>query len=154
MAKIRVLIVDDSDDFRSLVRGTLGEDDRFEIVAEAGDGVEAISMALRHRPDLVLLDLSMPGMDGFEAISGIRSMSPRSVIVACSSYDHAFGEDAVNLGADHHISKKLRGTALIESLAMLAGKPSLKARDGVTSEWIAPYMIKSNGNGSSERQDA
>jgi diguanylate cyclase (GGDEF)-like protein len=85
-----VLIVDDDRVLREAVRLVLGEVGHYEV-HEARDGREAISMADRHQPDLVLLDLSMPGMGGVEALPGIRAASPASRIVVMSASEQSSG---------------------------------------------------------------
>src|SRR3954452_6244709 len=68
---IRVVVADDSPEVRLLVRVVLEDDDEFVVEAEAGDGLEAVALAARLHPDLLLLDLSMPKMDGHEALPKI-----------------------------------------------------------------------------------
>lgn len=104
-SKIRVLIADDVADLRTMVRITIEIDGRFEVVGEAADGREAIELARRLRPDIVILDLSMPHMDGLEAIPEIRRGSPTSKILVLSGFDERVGEHALSLGADAYMSK-------------------------------------------------
>lgn len=81
--RVRVLLVDDNDDFRREAARFLSAEQRCDIVAFAASGIEAIELARRIGPDLVLMDLSMPGMNGFEAARRIKEPagSPRVVIV-------------------------------------------------------------------------
>src|SRR5688572_8029206 len=81
---IRVLLVDDVADMRLVVRTALQQVPGFEVVGEAGDGAAAIEAASATRPDLIVLDLSMPGVDGFEALPRLRQVSPRSQVVVLS----------------------------------------------------------------------
>jgi len=69
------VVADDLPDARELTRLTLERTGRFQVVGEAGDGAEAIDMVARHRPDLLLLDLAMPRVDGLRALPAIRSAS-------------------------------------------------------------------------------
>jgi CheY-like chemotaxis protein len=80
-----VLVVDDEESVRQLLKLLLGAEPMFEIVAEAEDGVEALSLAMEHRPDYVILDYSMPRMNGEEAARVMRTMQPQLCIVAFSS---------------------------------------------------------------------
>lgn len=111
--KIRVLIVDDVADLRMMVRIALEVDGRFRIVGEAGDGIEAVELANRLKPDVVVLDISMPHMDGLEAIPEIHRRSPESRILVLSGFDERVGKRAVAAGADDYLPKSTH----IESLA-------------------------------------
>jgi DNA-binding NarL/FixJ family response regulator len=81
MARTRALLVDDVEDFRLLLRLKLEETDAVEIVGEASDGEEAIERAAALQPDLVLLDLDMPVMDGLAAIPHLARVAPGAHIV-------------------------------------------------------------------------
>jgi CheY-like chemotaxis protein len=81
----RVLVVDDEPDIRLLIRLLLRQDDRFLVVAEAEDGASAVALAGVHQPDFVLLDIAMPGTDGWTALSQIRASVPDCRVVMCSA---------------------------------------------------------------------
>lgn len=103
---LRVLVVDDTADIRFLLRLTLERDGRFEVVGEAGDGAEAIVAAARLRPDVVLLDLAMPVMDGLEALPQIRAQSAESKIVVLSGFNaREMSADALARGASSYLEK-------------------------------------------------
>lgn len=78
---IRILIADDEPMVRAGVRAVLSTDPAISVVAEAGGGREAVELALRHRPDVAVLDIRMPGLGGIEALAEIRRTTPRP---ACS----------------------------------------------------------------------
>lgn len=82
----RILIVDDVAELRQIFRMMLETDERFEVVGEAGDGVEAIEQAGSLRPDLVLLDIAMPRLDGIAAIPEIHRASPGVKIMVLSGF--------------------------------------------------------------------
>lgn len=106
MGAIRVLLVDEEAEFRSVMRSFLGDDDRFEIVDEAADGHQAVGLAALHQPDVVLLDLMMPEMDGLTAAAKIRQEAPNAWIVMLSSRDARAAErPAFAAGADMFIEK-------------------------------------------------
>src|SRR4051794_8003470 len=83
---VRVFLVDDVGAFRALMRFTLEEDPRIEVVGEASDGREGVSGVERLKPDVVLLDLAMPVLDGFEAMPLMLERSPDTTIVALSGF--------------------------------------------------------------------
>jgi DNA-binding NarL/FixJ family response regulator len=85
-APVRVFLVDDVGAFRALMRFTLEEDPRIQVVGEASDGREGVCGVGRLQPDVVLLDLAMPVLDGFEAIPLMLERSPGTTIVALSGF--------------------------------------------------------------------
>jgi DNA-binding NarL/FixJ family response regulator len=82
----RVVLADDDDDMRLLMRSALHRDGRFEVVAEAGDGDAAVEATRRLTPDLVLLDLAMPGRGGLEALPLLHEASPTTRVVVVSGF--------------------------------------------------------------------
>ena len=113
----RVLIVDDNADIRRLVRLRLELDGCFEVVPDATDGRSALASAQAFLPDLVLLDLSMPIMDGLEALPLLRQLLPYGRIVMLSGFESdRFRGRALELGADEYVEK---GTALDDLVGLL-----------------------------------
>jgi DNA-binding NarL/FixJ family response regulator len=90
---IRVLIVDDEPDLRILLRLQLGFEDDFEVVGEAADGIDALERTAELRPDVVVMDLLMPRMTGFEATARLRAEQPEVGIVAYSAVAGDFARD-------------------------------------------------------------
>lgn len=84
---IRVFVCDDVPEFRTLLRMALEGDERLEVVGEAGDGVAVVEGVRATRPDVILLDLSMPRADGLQAIPRLRRAAPESAIVVLSGFD-------------------------------------------------------------------
>jgi DNA-binding NarL/FixJ family response regulator len=84
---IRLLIVDDHPVVRDGLRGMFAGDDRFEVVGEAGDGREALTVADRVHPDVVLMDLRMPGMDGVTTIRTLRERGSAARVLVLTTYD-------------------------------------------------------------------
>ena len=82
----RVVIADDVEDLRLLLRIALDAEGGFDVVGEAGDGAEAVAQVREHEPDLVVLDLSMPNLDGLEALSLIRAGTPGAQVVVVSGF--------------------------------------------------------------------
>lgn len=117
MPSYRVVIADDSADLRLLLRLTVGEDPDFEVVGEAVNGEEAVACAADVRPDLLLLDLSMPVMDGLEALPLIRLASPSTSVVVLSGFLNSdLQERVMALGAIGFIQKGNDLGQLIEFL--------------------------------------
>ena len=103
---VRVLIVDDQPPFRSAARLVVELTDGFEIAGEAGTGEEGVQMFDELSPDLVLMDIQMPGMDGLEATAEIIAGSPEAKLVILSTYDaEEFESRALEAGALGFISK-------------------------------------------------
>jgi DNA-binding NarL/FixJ family response regulator len=106
MTPISVYVVDDVPEMRDLIRFGLEDDPAFEVVGEAGDGRSAIDGITEKRPAAVLLDLSMPDMNGFEAIPEIRSHVPEIAIVVLSGFSaDRMGDSALEQGADGYVEK-------------------------------------------------
>jgi DNA-binding NarL/FixJ family response regulator len=104
--KIRVVLVDDVPELRLLVRVTLEEDPDIEIVGEAANGRDGVEVVRAADPDLVLLDLSMPDMDGLEAIPLIRAASARARVVVLSGHEAGrVSLSALDQGASRYINK-------------------------------------------------
>lgn len=90
MGRLRLLIADDSSDFRRNVRAMLSDERDFDIIAIARDGFEALEMARKLQPDVAVLDLHMPGMNGLETVQALGRISPRTRCLIMS-VDHAYG---------------------------------------------------------------
>lgn len=101
---VRVLIVDDQEPFRSAARLVIEMTDGFEVVGEAADGEEAIRQVDAVSPDLVLMDIKMPDIDGIEATRRIMTARPATRVVVLSTYDEYAGQ-ALDAGAVAFLSK-------------------------------------------------
>ena len=107
-------MADDSADTRALIKASLLGFGDFEIVGEATNGAEAIQMAGEQEPDVVILDLAMPVMDGMAALPEIRRLSPNSRIVVFSAFNRQdLRDDAARLGADAFSVKGIDPRALV-----------------------------------------
>ena len=85
--KFRIVIAEDHNILREGLKSLVRSNDAFEVVAEAGDGIEAIRAVEKHRPDLLLLDLSMPRMSGISVIKDIKARFPETKILALTIHD-------------------------------------------------------------------
>jgi len=110
----RVVVADDEASMRELLRVLLSLEPDFEVVGQAGDGVEAVALVAALRPDLVVIDVSMPVMDGLQAIEQIRRVAPSTRVAVLS------GEPLALPGvADAHIEKGTPNEAVVAALRSL-----------------------------------
>lgn len=115
--RIRVLLADDTTAYRQLLRLILEQDGRFDIVCEAADGEEAVRLSEAERPDIVVLDLAMPVLDGLQAIPQIRAGSPESAIVVLSGFARGvLDRDALSLGASAYVEKGEAFSKIVSTL--------------------------------------
>lgn len=113
----RIVVVDDADDVRTLVRSRLRLSGRFTIVGEGANGLEAVDLARRLHPDLMLLDISMPEMDGLEALSQVRSISPDTRVVMYSGLpEQGLPDRCRALGASAFLQKSATFETLVDDL--------------------------------------
>ena len=113
----RVLVVDDAANLRELLTVLLEVEDDFEVVAAVGDGAQALAKADELEPDIVLLDIAMPVMDGFAALPELRRRLPDASIVIFSAYEQREqAEKAVKYGADIYLEK---GTSVVNLVTQI-----------------------------------
>jgi DNA-binding NarL/FixJ family response regulator len=130
MKTIRVLLADDHTLVRAGIRSLLETIENLEVIAESGDGREALELLSRHRPDVALLDIGMPGMNGIEIARQSARASPKTKIVILSMYDDkAHVTQAIRAGVAGYL---LKGAAVAELplaiKAVLAGQTYLTPR--------------------------
>lgn len=129
---VRVVIVDDTDDLRFMLRLQFRRDERFEVVGEGADGNEAIALAAELRPDLMILDRQMPNLGGLEAMPEIRRVSPTTAIVLyTANADPGTYQAAVDAGALEVLQKAGTGGAVIDRLV---GSLAERVGSGATME--------------------
>lgn len=114
--KKRILVVDDAAFMRMMITNILNKND-FEVVGEAANGEDAVSKYLELRPDLVTLDITMPGMDGVTVLKRIREQDPDARVVMCSAMgQQAMVVEAIQNGARDFINKPFHPQKVIEIL--------------------------------------
>lgn len=119
-----MLVVDDFARLRDSVRRTLGEHSDLQVVGEASDGLEAVHKAEKLQPDLIVLDLGLPSLDGLEAARRIRMLSPKSKIIIASQESSAdVVQEALRSGALGYVIKANIANQLLTAIeAVLRGK--------------------------------
>lgn len=127
MKPIRVLIVDDHEIVREGLQILLSEEADFEIVGMTGDSDSALALTLQHKPDLVLMDLVMPGLDGIETTRRVISASPSTRVLVLTSFsDDQHVRDAIQAGAIGYLLKDVLKPELLGAIRSAAeGKPAL-----------------------------
>jgi DNA-binding NarL/FixJ family response regulator len=114
---VRVLVVDDHAVFAEALMLTLGIDDRIEVVGSASSGREAVSLAEALNPDVVLMDVHMPSMDGIEATRHVRRVSPRSrVVIVSAARSPELAAHARLAGAERYLTKDTPAVKLIDAI--------------------------------------
>jgi DNA-binding NarL/FixJ family response regulator len=120
-APLTVLIVDDEVDVRRLVRFNLELDRRFQVVGDVESGELAVVSVRKNRPDVVVLDMMMPGMNGGEVLAQIRRFSPNTKVVMYSAASVAACEYLTAHGADLYLPKTTQIVELSDQIANLEG---------------------------------
>ena len=144
---ITVMIVDDHEMVRNWARGYLEVQPEIVVVAEAESGAEAVRLAREYVPDVVLMDLVMPGMDGVEATRKVKDISPRTQIIILTSFhedEHIF--PALQAGAISYLLKDVKAAELVEAIRKASkGEATLHPR-------VASRLIKQFSRGEPDRR--
>lgn len=126
---IRVLIADDHQLARQALQALLDRADDIEVVAEARDGQQAVELARRFQPNVVLMDMAMPGLSGLRALEQMQALHPRPQVVIISMYsDEGLVRDALQKGARGYLLKQSTFTELVQAIrAVHSGQTFLGA---------------------------
>jgi DNA-binding NarL/FixJ family response regulator len=153
---LRVLIADDQVLIRSGFAALIGSADDIEVVAEAGDGEEALRLATELRPDVVLMDIRMPGMDGLaasRAITGSPDLADVRVIVLTTFEADEYVLAALRSGASGFLGKSVEPEELLDAIRVVArGEALLSPR--ATRSLIARFLAQPQGGGPDLRPEA
>jgi two-component system, NarL family, invasion response regulator UvrY len=114
---VRVLVVDDQAPFRGAAKRVVGMTSGFEVVGEAITGEQAVEMAAELRPDLILMDINLPGINGIEATRRITAAHPYAVVMLLSTYQAGdLPSDADSSGAVQYVHKEEFGPAVVRDV--------------------------------------
>ena len=137
---IHALLADDHGIVRSGVRMLLDQQEGITVVAEAEDGVDAVEAALRHKPDVAVLDVSMPRMTGIQATHEIKQHLPDTAIVLLSMHDdQRYFYEALKAGAAGYVLKRSADTQLVDAIhAAIRGEPFISpvAEEELLRNWL------------------
>ncbi len=138
MKLIRILVADDHALVRESIRAILANQEDMEIVATAGDGNEAIQLAVVHQPDVVVMDISMPSMDGIHATQLIHESQPDTRIVILSMHvNAALVQQALRMGARGYVLKR-RATDELPNAIRTAVQGELFLSPAIPSSFLPP----------------
>jgi DNA-binding NarL/FixJ family response regulator len=139
MSPIRVLIVDDQALFREALRTLLALRSELEVVGEAGNGWEALTRAAETRPDVVLMDMKMPGLDGVGAIRRLRVQSPDAKVVVLTTFDDdELVFEGLRAGAAGYLLKDASAERLLEAILAVASGQSF-LQPAVAAKVVAEF---------------
>jgi DNA-binding NarL/FixJ family response regulator len=137
---MRLLVADDHGIMRGGLRLLLDRQPDMEVVAEAADGIEAVELALRERPDICILDVAMPRMTGLQATVEIRAQAPGIAVLVLSMHDdERYLFEALQAGAAGYVLKREADQALVEAVRAVArGEPFMTnaAERSLIREWM------------------
>jgi two-component system, NarL family, response regulator DegU len=147
----KIVIIDDHQLFREGVKRILDFEPTFEVVAEGDDGSEAISLVEHHQPDVIIMDINMPNMNGVEATSGLIEQYPESKVIILSIHDDEnYVTHALKTGATGYLLKEMDADALVEAVKVVAdGGSYLHPR--VTHNLVKEYRRLSADEGGTDK---
>jgi len=146
---IKVLLADDEALFRAGIRAILARADDIEVVAEAGDGREALSLARAHRPDVALLDVRMPGLDGLGAAAELRRAAPDVAVVMLTTFSE---DEYITAALDHGASGFLLKSG--DPYELMAAVRAVHAGAAFLSPRVAQRVIQQVSGGWAGRRAA
>lgn len=147
---MRVLLADDHALVRAGIRALLDQTEDIKVVAEAGDGLETIELAKQHQPDLVLLDITMPGATGLEVLEKLGKEFPSLKVIILTIHDNpAYAVGAIRAGAHGYLPKKAASDELVRAIrAVMHGETYLSPE--ISKDALADYKSTVSDEGRTE----
>ncbi|MCU1299409.1 MAG: response regulator receiver [Acidobacteriaceae bacterium] len=142
MDRTRVLVVDDHPIVRMGICRILSSAPDFDVVCETANGEDAVQKAQEHLPDVVLLDISLPGINGIEAARRIRAVSPLSHVILMSEHDSSnMVEEAFLAGGDGYVLKSEAGQELLNAIQSVQGGTQYVSESIGVSQAVSTFNI-------------
>jgi len=146
MDKVKILLVEDHVIVRESIRQALDRDTYIEVVGEAGDGEQAVRMASELKPDVIIMDISMPRLNGIEATKKIKAQQPSAVILALTAYDYEqYVFPLLEAGAAGYLLKDVSSNQLINAIF------AVHRGDAVLHPAITSKVLERFKSGTSDR---
>lgn len=149
MKNIRVMVVDDHPAFRAGLSRLLQEENELEVVGTSGDGVEAIKLAAEFKPDVIIMDVSMDGIDGIEAARLIKTNSPETDILIISAFSYpSYILGALKAGASGYLLKNTPFRGIIKAVRSISSGEAIfdmKVAGGLLRRLATDSVEKYNG---------
>ena len=153
MPKIKILVVDDHAIVREGVRMILAKENDLEVVGEAGDGQQALELTERVRPDVVIMDISMPGMGGIEATQTVRARHPEVQVLALTMHeDETYVFQLLRAGAAGYVLKRAAAQDLVQAVRA-AAKGEAFLYPSIARKVVEDYLRRVETGEERERYD-
>lgn len=150
--KIRVVLADDHPLLREAIRSTFERQEDIEVVGEAGDGEEAVKLSSELKPDIVIMDIVMPNLNGIEATKQIRKVSPATAVLILTAYDDdRYVVGLLEAGAVGYMLKSARGQVLVDAVRTVCAGESV-LHPAIIAK-IIKYGVRVGAEGGGQRKD-
>lgn len=150
---IRVLLADDHPVLREGMRNLLEQEEDLEVVAEAGDGKEAVALAAEFTPDVALMDIVMPKLGGVEATTQIKQVSPTTAVLVLTAYDDdRYVIGLLQAGAAGYLLKSASGNQIVEAIRSVATGESVL--DPAATRRLLAFVTRHLPGGPSEKNNS
>jgi two-component system response regulator NreC len=147
MGEIRLMLVDDHDVVRVGLKSFLQTQEGLKVIAEAGSGEQAIELALQVKPDIILMDITMPGMDGLEATRRLHTLCPECLVLALTVHDDKqYFMQMLSAGASGYITKQAAADDLVAAIRTVA-QGNIYLQPALARWLLDDYQRLANQNG-------